>query len=865
MRYRGRSRAYLATALGLVGAVVVSSRFLPPEMKALPGVRQAQLLMFMGSGFALIELRRTLTPMPAWEHRAFAVVVGLPTAATLLLSVLVPSGAAPITGLVLLSILVLVWSACVAEPAVAFWRLSRTRPHVQRARLRALSVGYAAFALLVVAEVTSALVEAALRTGPMAWVQDDLSLLSLAVVPVLYSSFAPPSWLRHSWRAKEEALYRNVTEALITTASDEATMGARALEGAVRLLGAEGGLLVSPHGSMVTEGLSEEAAAALAAATADGRGAPGHDRLVVPLRSRSGVGRLVLIAGPVTPFFGGDEVNRISQYAVAVTAALDRSRESERLSTLLAAVGDLGEGLVITEAGRLVYANEAYADLTGYPMSELVGRNLLDLAPTAVREALSERVRDRIAGGVVPKHYESQLVTRDGRILDIETAVQSMPSEGPTRILALVRNITERKRGERALLEAAMVDPLTRMPNRRAWEEELPKAISRARRSQEPLCVAIMDIDRFKEFNDDWGHQRGDRLLSDIAAAWSGALREVDFLARYGGDEFAVVMPQCTGEDAVMVLERLDAVTPDHRHTTIGVARWDGSESAEELVGRADAALLDAKRAHRGEVRLAGEGGSDHFTGWAAHILRILTDQQLRSAYQPICELATGHVVGYEALARPTDDAGMSVEELFSAAHRLGLTRDLDWLGRKVAVQGARDLPAGTLLFVNVSISFLLDPVHDVDQMLMLLKWARRRPQDVVLEISEREVITDLARLRQVLADYRAEGFRFALDDVGEGHSTLEVLTAASAEYIKLARSLVQQHDDPASNAAIRAVAGFAHSTGTELIAEGVEDVASVAALRELGIELGQGYALGRPAFAAQPHRPPGAEAAFSA
>ncbi|HEV3232114.1 MAG TPA: bifunctional diguanylate cyclase/phosphodiesterase, partial [Candidatus Dormibacteraeota bacterium] len=462
---------------------------------------------------------------------------------------------------------------------------------------------------------------------------------------------------------------------------------------------------------------------------------------------------------------------------------------------------------------------------------------------------LLDRMRVREAGEAVPTHYEAQLVAHDGRLVEVETAVQALRSEGPTRVLALVRDITERKRAERALSDAALVDSLTRIPNRRAWEEELPRAISRARRAGEPLCVAIMDIDRFKEFNDDWGHQRGDRLLADIAAAWSEAVRAVDFVARFGGDEFAVVMPACTGADAVGVLERLDAVTPDHRHTSIGVAEWNGVETPEELVGRADAALLEAKRARSGEVRLAAAGVHDHFTGWATHILRLLADQQMRSAYQPICRLEDLAPVAYEALARPGDEAGMSVEELFAAAHRLGLTRDLDWLSRKVAVQGARHLPAGMLLFVNVSASFLLDPVHDVDQMLLLLRWAGRRPEEIVLEISEREVITDLTRLAKVLQAYRDEGFRFALDDVGEGHSTLEVLTAASAEYIKLARSLVERLDEPASHAAIKAVASFALSTGTQLIAEGVEDLATVATLRELGIGLGQGFGLGRPAF----------------
>jgi EAL domain-containing protein (putative c-di-GMP-specific phosphodiesterase class I) len=139
--------------------------------------------------------------------------------------------------------------------------------------------------------------------------------------------------------------------------------------------------------------------------------------------------------------------------------------------------------------------------------------------------------------------------------------------------------------------------------------------------------------------------------------------------------------------------------------------------------------------------------------------------------------------------------------------------------------------------------------VHDVDQMLLLLATTGRRPDHVVLEISEREAISDLRRLREVLASYRREGFRFALDDVGEGHSTLEVLVAAEAEYIKLAASLTRRIDAERPDAAVRAITTFAASTGASLVAEGVENPAAPAALRRAGIGLGQGFALGLPAF----------------
>jgi EAL domain-containing protein (putative c-di-GMP-specific phosphodiesterase class I) len=134
--------------------------------------------------------------------------------------------------------------------------------------------------------------------------------------------------------------------------------------------------------------------------------------------------------------------------------------------------------------------------------------------------------------------------------------------------------------------------------------------------------------------------------------------------------------------------------------------------------------------------------------------------------------------------------------------------------------------------------------------MLLLLRWARRRPEDVVLEITERDAIRDPERLAQVLALYRASGFRFALDDVGEGHSTFEVLAAATPEFIKVAGSLVRRVDTLGARGAIEALVTFATTTGAQVIAEGVETEAIAVTLRRLGVTLGQGFALARPANA---------------
>jgi diguanylate cyclase (GGDEF)-like protein len=156
------------------------------------------------------------------------------------------------------------------------------------------------------------------------------------------------------------------------------------------------------------------------------------------------------------------------------------------------------------------------------------------------------------------------------------------------------------------LEESARTDDLTGLLNRRAWEEQLPREMARARRAAHPLCVAILDIDFFKAYNDQRGHQAGDRLLKQSTAAWVNGLRATDILARYGGEEFTVALPSCTLAAAKSIVERLRASMPADQTVSAGVACWNGRESAEELVGRADAALYEAKRTGRDRLVTAG-------------------------------------------------------------------------------------------------------------------------------------------------------------------------------------------------------------------------------------------------------------------
>ena len=860
VRRRGRMRACLAIALGFLALVVVLGQI--NDLIQMPKlVSLLSVIFFMGSGYALVELRHTLLPV-SWRVRLALLAVLIATTSLAVPFALHPTLKPSLFVLIVVCALIFEWALCIVEPALQFRLAARRLPVVQRKRLRALSTGYLGIVAALVFALGTALASAATKATTDAATALVLSVVATAAMPLFYIGFAPPRWLRRQWRHAETDAYRKANSELLAFNDEPAAMADRAVEWAMRFVGARAGFLLSAEGTVLAwrGDLPHSEMQSLARQAMDGTSSGPRllgNIALVPMSTGGGGDTLVVVAGAFSPLFGLDELRTLDEFAVSVAVAMDRVRlshelrtQTERTQSLLEAMSELGAGLLVAEAGRLVYVNDAFASMTGYSASELEGTSFRDYALPEDRPVIEAHMRGPASEHAMPWKGGARLVRKDGTVIDIETVVHVLSGARPRRRIALVQDISARKIAERKLADAARLDPLTGVANRRTWDDVVATRLAAAASSGEPLSVALLDLDGFKEFNDDWGHQRGDRLLIDVAQGWRGALREEDLLARYGGDEFAVLMPHCASDEAAAVVQRLTEFRPER--ASAGVAQWDGHETSDELVARADAALLRSKRDRIGSVTMASMRAGDRSSGWMDTLEQVLQRRLIRAAYQPIVCFDTGEVIGYEALMRPTTaTADASVDELFAAAQKLGYSRDLDWVSRRAALEGAADLPDGSLLFVNVSARALLDPVHDSDQMLMLLKWTGRSPDDVVLEISEREVIRNLSRLRDVLAEYRRHGFRFALDDVGEGHSTLEVLEAANAEYIKVARRLTEHADEPTAAAAVLAVVTFALSSGAILIAEGVSHLQMVESMREFGVRYGQGFALGRPAFLA--------------
>jgi diguanylate cyclase (GGDEF)-like protein len=265
-----------------------------------------------------------------------------------------------------------------------------------------------------------------------------------------------------------------------------------------------------------------------------------------------------------------------------------------------------GAGLLLTAYAGLEPTRCAIAFAgppAGAPQAFTSGAPVADRGLTATRRlALEFSGRERGPGACLwqPIVRENAPVAVLGLYWQDPAPLDDPSVNNLTDLLAAEVAVTLERIALLARLETiARTDELTGLPNRRAWQEALPREVARAGRSSEPFCVAMLDLDHFKDYNDQQGHQAGDRLLKQLAGAWSNELRTSDTLARYGGEEFALLLPTCNIERAIDVVARLREVTPDGQTCSAGIAYWDGAEAAAELIERADRALYEAKRAGR--------------------------------------------------------------------------------------------------------------------------------------------------------------------------------------------------------------------------------------------------------------------------
>lgn len=483
---------------------------------------------------------------------------------------------------------------------------------------------------------------------------------------------------------------------------------------------------------------------------------------------------------------------------------------------------------------------------------------------TAPPQTLATALMERLAQHGVPAELVAQLqaLLHDSlqRLADEERTVRE-------RTLELQQEIAMREQMQYQLEHQVMHDPLTDLPNRLFIRDQLHRALSGLRRYPERgFALLYLDVDRFKLFNDSLGHQAGDAVLYELAQRLRECVRPTDVVGRLSGDEFAIIVDTGTKPHAVNhVAQRIQRAMQQPMHiaerelqvsVSIGIAIGDDSyRTIDEVLHDADVALYQAKAAGRQRYVFFNEEQENA----AIQVLEL--EQQLRKAlqrnefvpfFQPIVELNSGQVVGYEALIRwQHPERGLLTPGAFLAvAEQTGLMEAIDWQMYRLACSAARPLiHSGRFLTMNVSPRHFQSPNFG-QALLQLLQETDFNPCNLHVEVTETTLLGDPAAVAHILQQLKEAGIGSALDDFGTGYSSLGYVHRFPLAMVKIDRSFTSDLDNatqPRSAAIIAAVLGLGRALELDVVAEGIETEAQRQTLLDMGCHYGQGFYFGRP------------------
>jgi diguanylate cyclase (GGDEF)-like protein/PAS domain S-box-containing protein len=498
-------------------------------------------------------------------------------------------------------------------------------------------------------------------------------------------------------------------------------------------------------------------------------------------------------------------------------------------------------------------ANAAALSHYGFSREHLLSVTLRDLHAAADNDELAPDIDPFVSDISTAKHR-----TRDGRIIEVVVFSRQLDYEGAPAVLIAIIDITERKEAEARIAHMAHHDALTDLPNRVLFRQRMADALAQRSRSGNLIGALCIDLDNFKLVNDTLGHPIGDRLLQDVAARIGRVLRTRDTAARLGGDEFAVLVPEMKSPQELGILaQRLIQVVSEpyviegHMVTvgsTIGiaVAPTDGND-ADHLLRNADLALYRAKAAGKSTFRFFEpemDAQAQARRQLEIDLRSALLGETLEVHYQPLVDLGSQEVVGFEALLRWPHPTRGSVppSEFIPLAEETGLITPLGNFVLERACRDASQWPRHVKLAVNLS------PMQfRVGNVLQTVKEALQAsgldPQRLDLEITESVLLDRTDQVIEQLHALRALGARISMDDFGTGYSSLSYLRAFPFDKIKIDRSFVR--DLPSNRqtlAIVRAILGLASGLDMKVVAEGIETQADLACLAAEGCREGQGF-----------------------
>lgn len=531
---------------------------------------------------------------------------------------------------------------------------------------------------------------------------------------------------------------------------------------------------------------------------------------------------------------------------------LRRAGETARMQELADATV---EGLVVCNEAGIVAANKSFAALAGVDRSEVVGRSLASFFPTLSQDELVNTER---------KPLEAGLWATNGTTIPVELIRRSIVFSGkPHKVLA-VRDIRGRKRAEEEIHFLANHDPLTGLPNRRSFNERLDAEFVAHRGADRCFAVLFLDLDRFKDINDLFGHLVGDEVLQLVAEKIKSILKPQYMFARLGGDEFAVIIPGLPSpayatRTAEAILEAFSdgggMILPAGvtLGTSIGIAVFpNDAPDRATLLSHADAALYEAKAEGRGVYRFFAPAMGEHLRDrrQMEHDIRLaISRNEFRLVYQPQAKLPSNKVYGFEALLRwdHNTKGAVSPAVFIPIAEECGAILKIgEWVLRTACTEAASwEQP----LAISVNVSAVQLHGGNLPELVEeILKETGLDPSRLELEITESSLIKDIGRALAVLNKLKILGVQIAMDDFGTGYSSLSNLRAFPFDKIKVDQSLVHSVDASDEAAAVlRAVFGLARGLNLPVLAEGVETDAELDFLRAEACDAMQGYLLGRP------------------
>ena len=552
-----------------------------------------------------------------------------------------------------------------------------------------------------------------------------------------------------------------------------------------------------------------------------------------------------------------------------ITERLASQRDTERLSDIVEATSDL---VVISDRdNRLLYMNAAARRFFGLGPSEpLDSFDFIPHTPQWAQERYVNETRPSLRDHGIWSGEFAYL--HEGYEVPV-SALFLAHHDGDGRIefvSSVTRDISERKAFEERLEYQATHDPLTGLPNRTLFLDRLELALARARRSQRPVAVLFCDVDHFKVVNDSLGHGAGDRLLVALAQRLRDALRPGDTVARFGGDEFVILCDELVTEhDAVAIAERANRAvhepltvesTEVFSSLSIGIAFANPGTEPETMIRDADAAMYLAKERGRARYEVYDERMRSTLVerlDIETALRRALTRHELRVVYQPTVSLASGLIVGVEALLRwEHPERGLLVpSEFIDVAEETGLIVPIGtWVVEQACRQAERwqANADGDPLFVSVNLSGRqLDTSTLIDNVADILERTGLDSGLLGLEITESVVMRDPEASTTALRKLKDLGVRIAVDDFGTGYSSLAYLRRFPVELLKVDRAFVDglggDPGDVEDRAIVEAVVSLAHTLGMKAIAEGVETAEQLAELRAMGCDMAQGFLISRP------------------